>query len=268
MPNDTQMQRLAVDRRAFVKSAAATLAGAVTGGSAFAQPGSGRILLKGGVVLSFDRGVGDFDKADVLIEGSKVAAVRPDISAQATVFDATDMIVLPGFIDTHHHFYQSALRNVLPNGVLADYFRDISGAATNHYRPEDAYIGNLIGALRALDAGITTITDLSQVSNTPEHSDALIKGLKDSGIRAVYAYSRGSGSSARFPGDVERIQKQHFASSDQLVSLALGTAVNKEQWLLARRHGLRIFTHVVGGNRGLGPEDVVALGNEGLMGPD
>src|SRR5882757_6673958 len=168
---------------------------------AFAQRGPGRTLLKGGAVLSFDRGIGDFDQADVLIEGTKIAAVRPNINADATVIDASRMIVLPGFIDTHHHFYQSALRNVLANGLLVDYFRDISGAATNHYRPEDAYIGNLTGALRSLDAGITTITDLSQVSNTPEHSDALIKGLKESGIRAIYAYSRGSGASAKYPGD-------------------------------------------------------------------
>ena len=94
-----------------------------------------RTLIKGGVVLSFDRGVGDFDKADVLIEGKKIAAVRPNISADAQVIDASRMIVLPGFIDTHHHFYQSALRNVLANGVLADYFRDISGAATNFTVP-------------------------------------------------------------------------------------------------------------------------------------
>jgi amidohydrolase family protein len=170
-----------ISRRRFMASAAATFAAGVAARvPAFAQ-GPSRTLIKGGVVLSFDRSVGDFDKADVLIEGSKITAVRPDISAQATVIDAADLIVLPGFIDTHHHCYQSALRNVLANGLLSDYFRDISGAATNHYRPEDAYIGNLIGALRALDAGITTITDLSQVSNTPEHSDALIKGLKDSG---------------------------------------------------------------------------------------
>jgi 5-methylthioadenosine/S-adenosylhomocysteine deaminase len=269
MQNDARVPRprMQIGRRRFMASAAATIV-AGTAGRAFAQPAPARTLLKGGVVLSFDRSVGDFDKADVLIEGSRIAAVRPDISAQATVVDATDMIVLPGFIDTHHHCYQSALRNVLANGLLSDYFRDISGAATNHYRVEDAYIGNLIGALRAIDAGITTITDLSQVSNTPEHSDALIKGLKESGIRAVYAYSRGSGAGAKYPGDVERIQKQHFASSDQLVTLALGTAVNKEQWLLARRHGLRIFTHVVGGNPGVGPADVMKLGDEGLMGPD
>src|SRR5262249_42878445 len=153
-----------MSRRRFMTSAAATLAAASAGRvPAFAQ-GPSRTLIKGGVVLSFDRGVGDFDKADVLIEGSRITAVRPDTSGQAMVIDATDMIVLPGFIDTHHHCYQSALRNVLANGLLSDYFRDISGAATNHYRPEDAYIGNLIGALRALDAGITTITDLSQVS--------------------------------------------------------------------------------------------------------
>src|SRR5262245_41288899 len=253
-------------RRDFVKLAgAAALAGTVVR-PAFAQPA--RTLIKGGVVLSLDRDIGDFEMADVLIEGSRIVAVRPNISADAAVIDAANMIVLAGFIDTHHHFYQGQLRNVLPNGVLADYFRDISGAATSQYRVEDAYIGNLIGAVRSIDAGITTITDLSQVSNTPEHSDALVKGLKESGIRAIYAYSRGSGPSAKYPGDAERIRAQHFASADQLVTMALGTAINKEQWLLARRLGLRIFTHVVGGTPGVGPDELMKLGDEGLMGAD
>jgi cytosine/adenosine deaminase-related metal-dependent hydrolase len=261
-----QQRKSGIGRRDFVKLAgAAALAGAGVR-PAFAQ--QARTLLRGGVVLSFDRDIGDFEKADVLIEDGKIAAVRPNISADAAVIDATNTIVLPGFIDTHHHFYQSQLRNVLPNGVLADYFRDISGAATSLYRVEDAHIGNLIGALRSIDAGITTITDLSQVSNTPEHSDALIKGLKESGIRAIYGYSRGSGPGAKYPGDAERILARHFASADQLVTMALGTAIDKEQWLLARRLGLRIFTHVVGGVRGVGPDAVMKLGDEGLMAGD
>jgi cytosine/adenosine deaminase-related metal-dependent hydrolase len=255
-----------IHRRDFVKLAGAAALTGPTTRVAFAQPA--RTLIRGGVVLSLDRDVGDFESADVLIENGKIAAVRPNISADAAVIDAANTIVLPGFIDTHHHFYQGQLRNVLPNGLLADYFRDISGAATNLYRPEDAYIGNLVGAVRSIDAGITTITDLSQVSNTPEHSDALIKGLKESGIRAIYAYSRGSGTAAKYPGDAERILKQHFASTDQLVTMALGTAIDKEQWLLARRLGLRIFTHVVGGVRGVGPDAVMALGDQGLMGGD
>jgi hypothetical protein len=217
-------------------SAAASLAiGALARPGLAQQP---RTLIKGGVVLSFDRNIGDFENADVLIEGGKIAAVRPNISADAAVIDAANTIVLPGFIDTHHHFYQSQLRNVLPNGVLADYFRDISGAATSEYRVEDAYVGNLIGALRSIDAGITTVTDLSQVSNTPEHSDALIKGLKDSGVRAVYAYSRGSGPGAKYPGDAERILKQHFASTDRInKQLPRGGGVRdaKLSWTRPRR---------------------------------
>src|SRR5215467_8225465 len=153
-----------IGRRDFVKLAgAAALTGLMTR-VAFAQ--QARTLIKGGAVLSLDRDVGDFERADVLVENGRIVAVRPDISADAAVIDAANTVVLPGFIDTHHHFYQGQLRNVLPNGLLADYFRDISGAATALYRPEDAHIGNLIGAIRSIDAGITTITDLSQVSNT------------------------------------------------------------------------------------------------------
>ncbi len=276
MRHDAQTARVRSTRsgrRDFIATAAASLvaaAGASRIGTwpAFAQVGAERTLLKGGVVLTFDPAIGDFERADVLIEGRRIAAVQPNISATANTIDASQMIVLPGFIDTHHHFYQGALRNVLANGLLSDYFRDISCAATEQFRPEDAHIGNLIGALRSIDAGITTITDVSQVSNTPAHSDALIKGLKDSGIRAIYGYSRGSGAAQKWPDDVERLQKQYFSSSDRLVTLALGTGIDKDQWLVARKYGLRIWTHVVGANRGVGPDQVIKLGDAGLMGPD
>jgi 5-methylthioadenosine/S-adenosylhomocysteine deaminase len=111
-----------VDRRALMKAGAALLASTAVGMArpAVAQRGPVRTLLKGGVVLSFDPAVGDFEKADILIEDKKIVALRPDISAEAVVIDASRMIVLPGFIDTHHHFYQSALRNVLPNRATSN----------------------------------------------------------------------------------------------------------------------------------------------------
>src|SRR5436190_17777334 len=59
-----------------------------------------RILLKGGVVLTLDRQVGDFAQADVLIEDGKIREVRPNITADAAVVDATNRIVIPGFIDS------------------------------------------------------------------------------------------------------------------------------------------------------------------------
>src|ERR1700731_4144642 len=69
-----------------------------------------RILLQGGMVLSLDPKVGDFEKADVLIEGKTIAAVGPNLAGtgavrSALVVNAADRIVMPGFVDTHHHQY-------------------------------------------------------------------------------------------------------------------------------------------------------------------
>src|SRR6516162_5724924 len=92
-----------------------------------------RILLRGGVVLTLDRQLGDFPRADVLIEDGKVREVRPDIavSQDMAVVDASNRIVIPGFIDTHSHSYQGILRNILANGrVDPDYNRDIVGTLT------------------------------------------------------------------------------------------------------------------------------------------
>ena len=97
-----------------------------------------RILLKGGVVLTLDRQVGDFAQADVLIEDGKIREVRPNIvvSDDAAVVDASNRIVIPGFIDTHSHSYQGILRNILSNGrVDPDYNRDIVGTLTPRLRP-------------------------------------------------------------------------------------------------------------------------------------
>ena len=83
--------------------------------------GQRRILLRGGIVLTLDRQVGDFAKADVLIEDGKIREIRPEIAVSddaAAVVDATNRIVIPGFIDTHSHSYQGLLRSSLPNGVV------------------------------------------------------------------------------------------------------------------------------------------------------
>jgi len=164
---------------------------------------SGRqILVKGGTVLSLDAGVGDFDTADVLIDGPTIVAVGPRLAARADaqVVDASHAIVMPGFIDTHRHMWEGSLRNILPNGLLSDYTRDITGAARAVFRPEDAYAGDLVSALGAINAGVTTVLDWSHIGNSPEHTDAAIAGLRESGLRAVYACGGGTpGPKISFP---------------------------------------------------------------------
>ena len=63
-----------------------------------------RVVLRGGHILSMDREVGDVIGGDLLIEDDRIAAVAPSIdAADAEVVDATDCIVIPGFVDSHRH---------------------------------------------------------------------------------------------------------------------------------------------------------------------
>ena len=111
---------MAASRRGFLTAGASAAAGTLLTGKASAQQGldrlvkARRILLQGGMVLSLDPAVGDHERADVLIEGAKILAVGPNAGASASsafVVDATGMIVMPGFVDTHHHQYETVLRS-------------------------------------------------------------------------------------------------------------------------------------------------------------
>src|SRR5438105_7209573 len=230
-----------------------------------------RILLRGGMVLSLDPGVGDFETGDVLIGGKKVLAVGRNLNATASVVDAGGMIVMPGFVDTHHHQYETILRGILADGVLGalndgkkTYQGVIQGIFTPVYQPEDAYISELVASLNQLNAGVTTTVDTSQVSHTPAHSDACIAGLKESGRRAVYTYSPGLGPSSQYPKDLLRLQAQYFSSADQLLTLELNAAPNADNWALARQAGVPIICHIVGDRSG----NFEAMGKAGLMGSD
>src|SRR5258707_8781114 len=209
-----------------------------------------RILIKGGVVLSLDRAVGDFAQGDVLIEDGTIRDVGPGITASdAAVINAANHIVIPGFIDTHHHFYQGILRNILPNGLLnPDYQRDISNTLTAAYLPDDVYAGSLITALGMIDHGTTTAVDTSQVQHTRAHTDASIRALQESGLRVVYAYSRGTGPAAQFPQDVMRLARATFSSKAQPLTLALGANLDEGIFRAARQARGPAVSHGVNNN--------------------
>ena len=243
-----------------------------------------RTLLHNGCVITVDKELGNFRRADVLIEGTKIAAVGPDLDvSDAEVIDASNMIVMPGLIDTHRHVWEGIFRNVSADGILANYFPDVIGTLAPVYRPEDAYAGDLIGLLGAIDSGITTILDWSHIQNTPEHADAVIKGIQDSGIRAVFAYGNPNtsladwwfNSSLKHPDDIKRLKPRYFSSEDQLITLALAPRgpcwttmeVVRHDWALAREVGVPITVHVGVGENGFWG-GIKQMYEEGLLGPD
>ena len=242
---------------------------------------SQRMLLKDGIVLTLDPAIGNFYKADVLIEGTKIASVGPNLQASdAEVIDASNMIVMPGFIDTHRHMWEGILRNIgvdIPLEGEASYMTFILGTLSPAYRPQDVYVGNLISALGAIDAGVTTILDWSHIQASPEHTDAAIRALQESGMRAVFAYG--------FPwfGDwnpnqpewFKRAATEYFSSKDQLLTYALAPYgpefapidVTQAHWGMAREVDARITVHVGVGTFGKHGK-VAELGKAGAMGPD
>jgi len=238
-------------RRDFIKAGAAGLAGTtiaaglvgtniasgqVPSGLRSATPrdlqnlvGDGRrrpILLRGGVVLSLDRQVGDFEKADVLITGKTITQIAPNIPAgNAEVVDCTGTIVMPGFVTTHNHQYESLQRAIIPDGLLGlPWPAESYGSVVQNiwtvgrlaepgpapgvpgkviwdlgrvpYDPEDLYTAELIANLGQISEGITCGTDTGQANHTPAHTDAMIKGHIDSGRRMLFDYTAGTNRSA------------------------------------------------------------------------
>ena len=302
MPTDPS----STSRREFFAATAAGLAGASLAPAQLAglrsatpadtqdligNDGKRRVLLRGGVVLSLDARVGDFEKADVLIDGKLIADIGPNLSAtDALVVDCSGTIVMPGFVTTHHHQYETLQRSIIPDGLLAGAWPQESylsvvqniwtaGRIPNPqdpgtflwdlgrvpYDPEDCYISELVACLSEISEGITTGTDTSQANHTPEYTDAMIKGLMDSGRRTVFDYSGGTDRSAQgipfeFPGamndttkGIGRIAKTYFNSKDQLVTLGLqlgpGPAFAGAPytgWQLGRSFGALISIHNVG----------------------
>ena len=272
-------------RRDFLKASTATAA-AAAGASLLAAPpvrahgdddpphDSGRrgrrYVIRGGHVMSMDPAVGDFVKADVLVEGKKIVAVGPNLKAGgAGEIDARGKIVMPGFIDTHHHQAWTAIRSSIPDSILIDdgtgtpsaqqnYFFNVLGGFqptlpgfANHYRPEDVYISELFGGLSQLDAGVTTVLDISQIHHSHDHSDEVIRALRNTGRRAMMGFfeSAGNITGNDYPGDAARLAGK--LSGDDLVGFVMGGEVYLGEptytpaWEFARQNGFLIAAHIL-----------------------
>src|SRR5467141_2475676 len=304
-------------RRNFLKASTATAAAASAAGMGLfaARPASAhdddapedsgkrgrRYVIRGGHVMTMDPSMpnkGEFAQADVLVEGKKILAVGPNLHAGgAAEIDARGKIVMPGFVDTHHHQFETALRSFLADGLLfndglphgtINYFQYILGTFAGVYRPEDVYISELFGSLSQLDAGVTTSHDISQIHYTQQHSVAAIKGSADSGRRIVFGFFEGaradllgSPPGAWYPGGANELKEQYFSSSDQLMTMTMGGEIYllpnnpgdprtyETAWKIGRQLQIPIAAHIVG-SFGMGPEfDAIARGERSVgFGPD
>ena len=148
-----------------------------------------RILIKGGIVLTQDAALGEMAGADVLVEDDRIAAVGRNLSA-----DGARTSTRPATSSSRASSTPTGTPGrrrsgrARPDYALITYFGAILDKFAPNYRPEDVYAANQWGALECINAGITTLVDWSHIMNTPDHADAAIQGLQESGIRSVFAF--------------------------------------------------------------------------------
>jgi cytosine/adenosine deaminase-related metal-dependent hydrolase len=223
-----------LNRRMFGKltgaNALTTLAAPALSSRSFAQGAApllarGNYLIKNGAVITVDA-AGVLPRADVHVRDGRIEAVGPDLTAAgAETIDATDMIVMPGFIDTHYHMWSALGRNFVGDGGFS-YF-PAKNATSKLYTAEDFYHSVMLGLVELANAGITTVHNWSHNTRTPAHADAELRAHRESMLRARYAYGHVDQMPRNEPvsfADVDRVKREYFASGtafDGLVHFGL-----------------------------------------------
>lgn len=244
-----------------------------------------RILISGATILSMDAATGDLSRGDILVADGKIVAIAPRIEAgDAEQVDAAGRIAVPGFVNAHMHSWQTGLRGLAADWTLLEYFRWVHAGLATLFNPDDIGIATLIGALGQIDAGTTTLVDWCHNNPTPEHTDAAVAALAESGIRA--AFFHGSPKPDPKPGEphfsevphpraeVERLRRGRFTGDDGLLTLGLAILgphyatmeVARADFRLAREFGLVASMHQ-GGGAAKTPGGWGKLMAEGLVGP-
>jgi 5-methylthioadenosine/S-adenosylhomocysteine deaminase len=226
-----------------------------------------RTLFKGGIVVTMDPNVPNLPVGDVLVEGGRIAAVGANIPADgAETINAAGCIVMPGLVDAHHHMWLGVMRRLMPDvDDLFAYIDVVAGTLGCHYRPRDIYLSTRLTAVASLAAGITTIIDACHSSRSPEHTDAALDALHDSGIRALHMVGAAmdkKASTAHLPGDLKRLADK-WNHGDGLVRVGLFGQLNLDWWRFARNLDMRILTEFIGDLAKLGPE----FAAPGVLGP-
>jgi cytosine/adenosine deaminase-related metal-dependent hydrolase len=246
-------------------------------GASGVLPARGEFVVRGGHVLTMDANLGDLPGGDVHVRDGAIVAVGANVNApNAQVIDGRDMIVMPGFVDTHWHLWGTALRLIVRADDPQEGYFPTSLRVGRFCTPQDSYIGVRLGVAEGLLSGITTVHDWSHNTVSPEHADAEIQALKDIGIRARFSYGTGQGYAADKTmdlADLARVQKQW---TDGMLGIgaclrtpgpagargSIPVELFRTEFDAVRKLGLQATIHC-------GPKNLIDLmGKNKLLGPD
>jgi 5-methylthioadenosine/S-adenosylhomocysteine deaminase len=257
------------------------------------------LVIDGGTVVTVDA------QRRILVDGvigvndGRIVAVGDrhefsSIVARRTV-DARGKYVYPGLINTHTHLFQTLLKGLGDDRALVDWFRQMTGPSAVALEEEDCYAAALAGAWEAIRSGTTCIADFMYAHPRPNLSDAVIRGLQESGIRAVFG--RGYVDTGLEDGvppelvqpldtilaDCERVARRYDGTASGRIRVRFAPCMIwtvterslRDVGDLAERLGVGLMMHVAettfeldNSLRRFGMKDVGFLDRIGMLGPD
>ena len=240
-----------------------------------------RTLIRGATVVTMDA-QGVLPRADILVTDDRLTEIAPHLQVDdAEVVDASGCIVIPGLVNAHLHSWQTALRGLAADWTLPEYFRKMHAGLATAFTPADLRIATLVGALNQLNCGTTTLADWCHNNRTPEHNDAAVSALLESGIRAAFFHGtpKPDPRPGELPfwetphprGELERLLARHQGAELLSVHAAvLGPhystlEVALRDFRMARELGVIASVHQ-GGGPARAPEGWQVLQAQGLLG--
>lgn len=215
------------------------------------------LVVEGGMVITLDQERRVFETGYVLVKDGRIAEVGPGASrtrAKSRI-DATNMLVLPGIVNTHGHLDQSIYRSCLDGAARP---RPLLQQMASTLDRHQARAAARLTLLEQVHYGITTTQASHWTHTDPESTDGICEAVVDSGMRAVVARSimTGSDLDARNSGkvpdalrervdvvikDLDRLEKQfestHVRIAPEAVTMLWCTAdavLAMRDWALRR----------------------------------
>jgi cytosine/adenosine deaminase-related metal-dependent hydrolase len=236
------------------------------------------IVFRNGIVITMDNQHRVLKDCDVLVVDGVIKEIGPNLSAPdgALSIDASGGLIMPGMIDTHRHMWQTAMRGYGADWSLSQYFVWYYLQHGKNFRPEDIYAGNLLSAIEAVDAGVTTSVDWSHGLSSTDHADAAVDALEAVPGRFNLAY--GNIQAAPWEWSVSKEFKdfvsRRFGSQNDMMSFSMAFDVlgdpsfpEKPAFDVAKELGVPVTTHA--GVYGVNGDDSIRLMHEnGCMTPD
>ena len=245
----------------------------------------GGLVIRGCGVVTMNAAREQIPSGDIYIDGGRFVHVGPELPSvpeAAEVIDGRGKVAIPGFVNTHHHLFESMLRGMSPNENVIGWLGGSVFPSSPHFRPEDMYWAVRLSLAECVESGVTTTIDWAFNLHSVEHAAATLEAIQHSRARVHFAYgpstAKGWGDFDIRLKDFDEVRRRHFPNGPEAGRVRLWMGLGgpelqqdegpfRQELEVARQYGLPLHIHVRE-NAAAEPKDCVeVLERLGVLGP-